>query len=141
MSEPLTADQLEQVRAMLGDDYAPVIDLAPGPMAETVKLLLGTSRRLLATLDAAEAASSDNADVWQQGYEACWNRLNDAGRLLPSEPEAASPDSEALRAALDDLVKWVTRYEATGMMADEIAMRASLDEARAALSTVEEKEK
>jgi hypothetical protein len=52
MSEPLSVGYLQQIRAMLDDDYAPVIELVPGPMAETVKLLLGTSRKLLAHLDA-----------------------------------------------------------------------------------------
>ena len=52
---PLSAEALTQVRAMLGDSYdASLVGLSQ-PTANTIRLLLGTSRKLLATLDAERA--------------------------------------------------------------------------------------
>ncbi len=53
--EPLTDDELEQVRAMLGESVS-------GYPVKNMVLLMGTARKLLATLDAARDAARQPAE-------------------------------------------------------------------------------
>jgi hypothetical protein len=55
--------------------------------------------------------------------------IHEVFAALPPEP-----DSEALRAALVDLVKWASRSVTTGKIEDDLALLASIDEAYAALT-------